>query len=373
MTKVVALTSVSNPYVVARYSQFAKTYPRYNFALVEFGELSSTYDWQPLKQDVPYQRIVLSRKSSHQQRWFMLAIRIWSALGKLKPDIVIFCGYGVRGMLIGLLWSILFRKRAILLSETKEDDFSRVTWRESLKKHVMAQYSAFLVGGKPQQRYLYKLGANKDSIFVGYDVVGNDSFDPRRIRNLERPIKSDYFLVVSRFVPKKNLIFLLNAYAIYQDRCQSEPWQLVLCGDGELREDIEEKIENLNLDSFVHLPGFLQFDELLPYFAHAQCFIHASSQEQWGLVVNEAMASSLPVLVSRKCGCFEDLVVEGENGFGFDPNNVEELSALMAKITQDPVLLDSMGKASLKHIQNFSPSTFARGLDQAINFCLKAS
>jgi glycosyltransferase involved in cell wall biosynthesis len=114
----------------------------------------------------------------------------------------------------------------------------------------------------------------------------------------------------------------------------------------------------------------LQQDELLPYFAHAKCFIHASTTEQWGLVVNEAMAAGLPVIVSNRCGCFEDLVVTGVNGFGFNPENQEELTNLMSKMSSVDVDLESMGKASLQHIEKYSPDYFAQGLNSAIEYAL---
>jgi glycosyltransferase involved in cell wall biosynthesis len=82
------------------------------------------------------------------------------------------------------------------------------------------------------------------------------------------------------------------------------------------------------------------------------------------------MAAGLPVLVSNRCGCFEDLVIEGVNGFGFDPENQEELVQLMVKVTSNVVDLAAMGKASLEHIQKFSPDYFAEGLMQAVEYAL---
>ena len=137
-----------------------------------------------------------------------------------------------------------------------------------------------------------------------------------------------------------------------------------------MRPQIEQQIKELGLQKFIHLPGFLQQEELLPYFAHASCFIHASTQEQWGLVVNEAMAAGLPVIVSNRCGCFEDLVIEGVNGFGFDPTNQQKLTDLMLKMSSGKVDLSVMGEASLQHIQKYSPDYFAQGLMKALEYSL---
>jgi glycosyltransferase involved in cell wall biosynthesis len=227
-----------------------------------------------------------------------------------------------------------------------------------------------LVGGKPQQRYLIKLGFPEEAIFSGYDVVDNSIFHPDKIKSLSAPLSSPYFLSINRFVSKKNLPLLINSYVQYRQQAGENPWDLVLCGDGELRPQIEVLIKQNQLENHVHLPGFLQQEELLPYFTHAQCFVHASTTEQWGLVVNEAMAAGLPVLVSNRCGCFEDLVIEGVNGFGFDPENQAQLTNLMLKMSSGEIDLTTMGQAALTHIQKYSPDYFAQGLQQAVEFAI---
>jgi glycosyltransferase involved in cell wall biosynthesis len=89
--------------------------------------------------------------------------------------------------------------------------------------------------------------------------------------------------------------------------------------------------------------------------------------EQWGLVVNEAMASGLPVLVSNRCGCARDLVKSGVNGFTFDPFNVEQLSELMRDLSLPGFDLAAMGQASQKIISEWGLGRFADGLAQAVS------
>src|SRR5207248_5879043 len=108
------------------------------------------------------------------------------------------------------------------------------------------------------------------------------------------------------------------------------PWDLVLLGDGPLRETLNTQLSTLNLHSHVHLPGFKRYDELPVYYALAKAFVHASTTEQWGLVVNEAVASGLPVIVSERCGCVPELV--NGNGFTFDPFAEHELAELLLRL-----------------------------------------
>ena len=147
----------------------------------------------------------------------------------------------------------------------------------------------------------------------------------------------------------------------------------MLLGDGPLRSSILNLRSSLGLDACVHLPiAFKQYDELPVYYGLASAFVHASITEQWGLVVNEAMASGLPVLVSNHCGCAADLVQEGVNGFTFDPYNVEQLAQFMFKLSTLNPQPSTLGAASRRIIANWGPGRFAAGLQAAVEKAVEA-
>ena len=106
-------------------------------------------------------------------------------------------------------------------------------------------------------------------------------------------------------------------------------FDLIIAGDGEERAHLEKTIRECGISNHVHLVGAKGYEELPFFYAHAGAFIHASTTEQWGLVVNEAMASGLPVLVSNRCGCAKDLVQDGVNGWTFDPADEGRMADLM--------------------------------------------
>ena len=113
------------------------------------------------------------------------------------------------------------------------------------------------------------------------------------------------------------------------------------------------------------MPGFKQYRELPAYYGLAGAFVLASTEEQWGLVVNEAMASGLPVVVSDRCGCAPDLVREGETGFTFDPSGPAELAALLGRVAGDAGLRRRMGAAAREAVSAWGPEAFGRNLWRA--------
>jgi glycosyltransferase involved in cell wall biosynthesis len=121
----------------------------------------------------------------------------------------------------------------------------------------------------------------------------------------------------------------------------------------------------LGLEGAVLMPGFKQYDELPAYYGLAGAFVLGSTEEQWGLVVNEAMAAGLPVLVSRRCGCAPELVRDGENGFTFDPHDASGLAVLMTEMAADADARAAMGRASRRTISHWAPETFGLNLWKA--------
>ncbi len=263
----------------------------------------------------------------------------------------------------------------VVMSESSRHDEPRTWWKETIKKQIVDLYSTALVGGQRHVDYLVELGMPRDRIFMGYDVVDNAYFARRALEILNSKsqirekyaLPENYFLGSARFIEKKNLPRLLRAYAEYRRKSEgagNAPWDLVLLGDGPLRETFNAQLSTLNLHAHVHLPGFKEYDELPVYYALAKAFVHASRTEQWGLVVNEAIASGLPVIVSNRCGCVPELV-KG-NGFTFDPLDEQELASLLLRMTLLPEEeRRRLAEASCRVAENFAPARFAEGLERA--------
>ncbi len=375
------------PYHLARWNSYAQLHAapcllvaitsRDSFRVLEVNE----------KQTGECQRATLfAGKSFDQIARRDLRLAVERTLNEHRPAVVCLNGYSFFYNWVALGWCLRNKVPAIVCSESNEFDEVRRPWKEAVKKFFVQHCAAGLAGGQPQADYLVKLGLPQQRVFTGYDVVANDHFasgsataraQGEALRK-KLTLPENYFLACSRFGQKKNLPRLVKAYARYRKLvaeaknpiAESKPWDLVLVGDGEEKALIEQAMAEHEVASFVHLVGAKPYDQLPDYYGLASAFIHASTTEQWGLVVNEAMASGLPVLVSKRCGCAPDLVKEGVNGFTFHPLDETDIAQKMFQVATDSALLTSMASASREIIASWSPEKFARGISQAIEVAL---
>jgi 1,2-diacylglycerol 3-alpha-glucosyltransferase len=340
------------------------------------------YDaWGAAATPVRYHKVSLFPEARHDhldKAELRCAFR--SALEQTNPDVVAVNGWNNFGSLIAANCCVRRGIPMIVMSESARQDEHRTWWKEAMKRRMVDLFSAALVGGQRHVEYLVELGMPRERIFTGYDVVDNDHFGRRtaEIRNLKFEIQKryglpeKYFLASARFIEKKNLTRLIRAYAEYRQKSQNGAnamWDLVLLGDGPLRETLTFQLSMLKLNEHVHLAGFEPYDELPVYYALANAFVHASTTEQWGLVVNEAIASELPVIVSDRCGCAPELV--NGNGFTFDPTNEHELTAgLLHMASLSDQERKQLSDNSFRIAANFGPERFGEGLESAASVAM---
>ena len=125
-----------------------------------------------------------------------------------------------------------------------------------------------------------------------------------------------------------------------------------------------ELVNALELKGKVIFLGYITYDQIPKYYALSRCFILPSTTEQWGLVVNEALASGVPVIVSEKCGSAPELVSNNNVGYTFDPIDKIDLLDKMIKMTDNDLRL-TFSKNTFKIISDYGSTHFGENLKKA--------
>jgi len=168
------------------------------------------------------------------------------------------------------------------------------------------------------EEYLRAVGV-KTHITVlptGIDFKKFESIDKSEAEKIRSRYVSDdkYLLItVSRLGKEKNLDFLLDTIAFAKERADFD-FKLVMLGEGPYRDELEKKIDDLNLRKTVFLTGVVEPDDMGYYYSAADLFVFASKSETQGMVILEAMSAGLPVLTVRSSG-IDDVVQNEFNGY----------------------------------------------------------
>ena len=308
---------------------------------VDRGGDDNTGAWRPDPgHSLPIQTVMPGRSMVDVDRG-ELGAAIIDKLTDLAPDIIFLNGYSTKELRMVIRWAKANKKHCFTFFESKTDDFRRYEIVEWVKRWILRDVDGAICGGEAHKRYATSLGLPASKVVLGYDVVDNsyyertatevlgssahDMIDPKAPRK--------YFLSVSRFVEKKNLAGLLTAYKAYRSMPGAEPWGLVLCGSGPLNQSLRDQVVADSIPD-VFFPGVIMGRQLVAYYAHASALVLASTTEQWGLVVNEAMAAGVPVIVSKAAGSASELVIDEDTGLTIDPNNTRQIAETLSKMVR---------------------------------------
>jgi len=325
--------------------------------------------WQVYKDEIRFSSEVLRSSRWRLGRAHLLWTRgTRTALERARPEVVVCGGYNYFAMWQAQRWA---RRRGVpflLWSESNAADArSRLPWVESAKRRFVSACDGYVVPGRTAGDYLRTFGVETTKIFTAPNAVDVDRYargaeaalgDPRARARLGLPAR--YLLFVGRFVRSKGVLDLLSAYATLPEETR-QAVGLVLAGDGEERDALHRSARAIRPGEIL-FPGFLQRDELPGYYALADMLVFPTRSDPWGLVVNEAMACGLPVIVTEVAGCVADLVTEGENGLVVRPGDISGLSQAMMKLLSASEVRRTMSDRCRERSSRFTPEAWAAGV-----------
>lgn len=300
--------------------------------------------------------------------------RVNEVLNELRPDAIAVAGWSFPESLAAISWAHSARVPVVVMSASQAGDAERSRIREWVKGRVVQACDAALVASERHCQYAVALGLPRHKVSLGYDAVDNLHFaegaDAARrsradVRDAEN-LPERYILASGRFIAKKNFPRLVSAFAkALADKDSGH--SLVILGDGTERAAIEHAITEHALGHRVLLPGYRSYHLLPKYYGLADGFVHVSLVEQWGLVINEAAACALPLIVSDRCGAASTLVQPGRNGWIVNVSDASSLARALGELMElSSSQREEMGRVSRKLVGDWGPGRFASGLVDAV-------
>jgi glycosyltransferase involved in cell wall biosynthesis len=373
MTRLVLLTEIIAPYRIPVFNALARRVG-IDLHVIFLAETDETLrQWRVYKDEIKFTYQVLpSRRWRFGKTKVLLNRGMRKALKELRPDVVLGGGYSYAAGWQALWWANRHRVPFVLWSESNRHDARQgralVEW---LKRFFLRHCSGFVVPGRASFEYLTLLGVAPELISMAPNAVDNVFFakhselarseDAARRGELNLPKR--YILFVGRLVEEKGIFDLLEAYARLDDGLRTEVG-LVFVGDGVSMNELMRRAAQIRPGN-VSFPGFLQREGLATLYGLADALILPTHSDPWGLVVNEAMACGLPIIVSDVAGCAPDLVENGWNGYVVPSHDRTQLLLALDSLLRDESLRQKMGARSTERIQEYSPEICAGGLAKA--------
>jgi glycosyltransferase involved in cell wall biosynthesis len=374
--RVAYLTNILAPYWKPTLEHLASRYILRIFLSAPM-ELNRPWpvDWRNL--DVVLQRTVTLRRRWRHPAGFSEAIYVHlplntiSQLRQFDAQVVLSNEMGFRTLLACLYRNFARQSRLLVIAEMAEStERGRGPFRGILRRLLQSRVDAFLVPGRSGTRFLESLGVPSSRIVqTGYTTDVQKFCTVPLIRP---PAIVPRLLYVGQLIERKGLLPFVSALAEWAVQNPDRTMEFVIVGDGPSR----SRLENFRSPSNLRLlfRGNMTFSDLPSVYAECGIFCFPTLADSWGVVVNEAMVSGLPVLGSIYSQAVEELVEDGKNGWSFQPEKPASVSSAINRALNTSIeVLNTMRHCARSKAAQFTPESVAAQIGQAIQNVLGES
>lgn len=290
-----------------------------------------------------------------------------------KPDITFVIGYSPATIKLWIYSFFLNINYFIWSGSVNFKGRKDSTLRKILRMILVRRAKGFIAYGTKAKEYLSYLGAPEKKIHIAINTVDTHFFNEiakKRINRKTNQIKQ--LLYLGYLTPGKKIDDLIKT--INELRKLRNDFSLRIIGDGPAADSLKTLTKELELENTIIFEGFKQKSDLPPYLEQTDCFLFQTGCDIWGLVLNEAMASGLPCIVSPNAGAARDLIFDTKNGLILDFGFHQEAAIRINELLNDEVLLQKMGVDANEFIEaNVTAEKSAKGFMSAIKqYCQNA-
>ncbi|WP_338242928.1 glycosyltransferase [Aurantiacibacter hainanensis] len=293
----------------------------------------------------------------------------------LEPDVLVTDGF-FKWTLPALIHRLRYATPLVIAYErTRHTERHAQGIRTIYRRQVVKRTDAMDCSGRLCREYVTgDLGMDPARVTVGHMSADTQGLQQAADRVTDQAretlrarlgLQGTVFLYVGRLIELKGIREMLDGWQA-AGLAEGEA-SLLLVGDGPLRSEVEARAATL---PGVRLAGQVPYDELATYYAAADAFVIATLEDNWSLVVPEAMACGLPVLSSVYNGCWPEFV-RAENGWTFTPENTNDLAATLRQAhALGRKELGRMGRKSRDIVQDHGPEHAARSILDACKIAI---
>lgn len=362
--RVALLTNIIPPYRLSLYRCLQQSIGELRIYLSQTMESNRAWpvEWKDLP--VVIQRTVTLRRTWRHPGGFAEAMDLHlpldtlALLRRFRPAVVISAEMGLRSLQAAWYCRRPGCRWVVWATVSERTEQGRGLLRRSLRRWLLSRADAVLVNGESGFRYVRSFRIDKKKICRVPYTTDNDPFlsipqwedNPENIHRL---------LFVGQLVDRKGLKQFLPVLCRWLEEHPERRVRLVVVGDGPLRPWLESLKAPTNLS--LQFAGNQPYERLPSYYAQADALVFPTLADEWGLVVNEALAAGVPILGSIHSQAVEELVDEGRQGWTFNPEKEANIYQAIERAFSTPGdELKKMRKAARERIAQVTPEEATR-------------
>ena len=286
-----------------------------------------------------------------------------------KPDVML-CQFGQMAL---RMLPVAMELKIPLVAHFHGLDLSsslRNRWYRWSLLRYLPYFDQVVVVGSHQRQWLLEHGVNCEHVHLIPCGVPTKDLPCKK----HEPREEIKFLAVSRLVEKKGVEYTIKAFA--KVAYEYKRATLTIIGDGPLRLPLERLTRELGISEKVTFMGFLSFDAVRDYLVESDIFVQHSIVSNRGemegspVAIGEAQACGLPVVVTRRCGGTEELILDGKSGFLVNQRDVAMMAHRMLRLAKDVDLRARMGITGREYmIRNFDTDKQVQKLEEVLLVC----
>ncbi len=373
--RLVFLTNIIAPYWKTIFDALSPRYRNMRVLLSTRMEANRQWavDWDGLdvvvQKTATLKRLWRHPKGFSERAYLHLPLDTIQQLRRFDAEVVISNEMGFRTLL-----ALLYRKsrrssRLIVWAEMSQSTEQGRGWmRRALRRLLQKHVDGFVVLGESGACYIRSLGTDERKIFRVPYTTDVHRFAATALTR--RDDRARRLLYVGQLIERKGLLPFVGALSRWAVANPDRTIEFVLVGVGPLRARLERESTPANLR--LTFLGNIGYADLPNVYAESGIFAFPTLADSWGVVVNEALASALPVLGSVSSQAVEELVEDGRNGWLFDPDKPDAIyTAIDASMTASLNLLNDMRQNARTTALQLTPDYVAGRIEETVRSVIR--
>ena len=371
--KIVIITNMMSYYRLDLFNELVKN-KDYDFHIVFSAEKEANdRNWEIKKDQLKFEYTILKSRSIKKKskgikenRIINIPKEVFKTLGKIKPDIVIGSEYNPT-IIKAIAYCKLRGIKYISWSDGTLNSERFISSAQKIIRKIVCRISnGFIASSTETREAQISYGAKPAKIDISLLTIDIDGFYDLLSKCTKTHNEKPVILFCGYLIKLKGVDLLLKALSLVKNE-----YRLDIIGSGGEEETLRVFSKELGVEDNINFLGYKSRDEIAIFYKNADIFVFPGLNDAFGLVLVEAIVSGLPVISSIYAGGAKDTVIEGENGFIVDPEDVESLTKKIDLLLSDKKLRGDMGKKSFELSKNFRLQNVSGGFFEAIKRCIK--